>query len=228
MTNTCWRSNLWWRWIAANSAAEFIGLGTAAAVGFLVATRLGEPHGLPQTLLFAALFVLLGAFEGLIVGFAQAKVLVRRLPDLQGWVQATVVGAVVAWVIGMAPSTIMSLTHSGGSGPPPEIGEPLRLLLAAGLGLVAGPVLAFFQWRCLRRCVSRRAAWWLPANAAAWALGMPIIFVSAHLGAGTSNPILVMLGVGASLLAAGAVVGAVHGCALVWLVSADGPFDKAG
>jgi len=218
---------LWWRWVAANSAAELFGLGTVAVVGYLVASRMGEPHGLSQSLGVAILLVSLGAFEGLVVGLAQAWVLERPLPALRGWVRASVVGAAVAWAVGMAPSTIMSLGESRTSGPPLEISEPFRLLLAAGLGLVAGPLLAFFQWRCLRLCLAQRAVWWLPANAAAWAVGMPTIFVGAHMSAYTSDPILISLGVGVSLLAAGAVVGAVHGGVLVWLLPAGAPSGEA-
>jgi hypothetical protein len=226
MTSDSRFSKFWWQWVAANSIAELIGLGTVAAIGYLIASRAGEPHGLLQYLAIAASFVLLGAFEGLVVGLAQARVLLRQLPALQGWVRASVVGAIVAWALGMLPSTIIGLM-SGTSGPPPEISEPLRLLLAAGLGMVAGPLLAFFQWRRLRLCLTQGAAWWLPANAVAWALGMPIIFVGAHMSAYTSNPALISLGVGLSLLAAGAIVGAVHGGALVLLLSAGAARGKA-
>lgn len=227
MTGELSRRVLWWHWVAANCAAEFLGLGTIAAVGYVVASRMGEPHGVSQSLGFAILFVALGAFEGLVVGLAQAWVLQRPLPALRGWVRASVLGAAVAWAVGMTPSTIMSLRESGASGPPPEVSEPARLLLAAGLGLVAGPLLAFFQWRRLRLCLTQRAAWWLPANAAAWALGMPAVFVGAHMSAYTSDPVLISLGVGASLLAAGAIVGAVHGGALVWLLSTGDPRGAA-
>jgi hypothetical protein len=53
------------------------------------------------------------------------------------------------------------------------------------------------------------------ANAAAWALGMPVIFLGAH-GAAASHGSAVHLAVlgAVTLAAAGAVVGAVHGA---WL-----------
>jgi hypothetical protein len=156
---------------------------------------------------FACVFILLGALEGLVVGWAQASVLEQRLPKLRVWVRASVVGAVVVWALGMAPSTIMSLSQPPGAGQPPEISEALRLLLAAGLGVVAGPVLAFFQWRSLRQHV-QRAWWWLPANAIAWAVGMPIISLGAHMGAYATAPLLIVLGVAATLAVAGAAVGA--------------------
>ena len=214
-----WQKKFWWQWIAANSLAELLGLGTVAVLGFLAITQFGEPHGLVQSLSYAVLFVLLGSFEGLVVGLAQARILRQRLPDLRGWVRATVIGAVVAWALGMAPSTIMSINPTAATELAPPFSESLVLLLAAGLGLIAGPLLAFFQWLCLHRYVPHRAAWWLPANAVAWMLGMPIIFLGAHLGSLGVNPIFIALGTGMSLLGAGAVVGALHGRVLVWLLS---------
>lgn len=212
----------WWQWIAANSLAELLGLGGVAVAGIVIATYLGEPQGLLPSLGVAALFVLLGAGEGLVVGMAQAIVLRRRLPELRGWVRATVAGAVVAWVVGMAPSTIMNIVSPDTSaGPPPQISESVRLLLAAGLGLATGPLLAFFQWRRLRRYVMRHAAWWLIANALAWALAMPVIFAGVHLTAALESPRIIVLGAGLSLLAAGAIAGAVHGYVLVRLLAIE-------
>ena len=173
MTDDSWQKKFWWQWIGANSLAELIGLGTVAILGFIAITQFGEPHGLAQSLSYAALFVFLGAFEGLVVGIAQARILRRRLPSLQSWVRATVIGAIVAWALGMMPSTIMSINPTTASDPPPEISEGLVLLLAAGLGFITGPILALFQWFRLRKYVRHRAAWWLPANAVAWMLGMP-------------------------------------------------------
>lgn len=221
-----WRVRFWLRWVAANAIAELVGLGTVATLGYFAAARLGEPHGPWSAITFASVFVPLGAFEGLAVGLAQSRVLSSRLPHIHGWVSASVIGAVVAWVVGMVPSTLMSIIGPGSSEAPPEIGEPVRLVLASGLGLVAGPILAFFQWRRLRRHVAR-AGWWLPANAVAWALGMPVIFIGAHLGALATNPVLIVPGVAVVLLAAGGVVGALHGAALIWLISDGAPRGPA-
>lgn len=188
----------------------------------MIASRLGEPPGVQQALVLAFVFVLLGVFEGFVVGWAQTRVLKRRVPALTGWIRATVVGAVVAWTVGMLPNAIMSLAQQADATPTPEIGEFLRLVLAAGLGLVTGPVLAFFQWRVLRHYV-QRAGWWLPANGAAWAAGMPIVFAGAHMSAYATNPPVIALGVAATLALAGAVVGAIHGVVLLWLLSAPRP-----
>lgn len=89
--------------------------------------------------------------------------------------------------------------------------------LAALMGLVAGAILGTPQWLVLRRHV-RRAAWWIPANALAWVPGMVMAFYAAAFIFSTSiGGSTVVLAVG-TLAAIGAVVGAIHGLALVWLV----------
>jgi hypothetical protein len=87
--------------------------------------------------------------------------------------------------------------------------------LAAAMGLALGPLLGWAQWLVLRRHV-RGAGPWIWANAAAWAVGMPIVF----LGAGNAPPagLVAVPFVLAVLAAAGAAVGAVHGAVLVRLV----------
>ena len=131
---------------------------------------------------------------------------------------ATLAGALVAWFLGSLPSTLMGVgsDQSGASSQEPETW--LMLLLAAGMGLFLGVILALPQWRVLRRAAPR-ASIWLPANAA-WALGMPGIFAAVDLAynAGTvAGAVAVMA---AALALTGAAVGAVHGLALVWLARA--------
>jgi hypothetical protein len=215
-----WRSTFWRRWVVANALGELVGLGAVAAVGFLVFQRAGEPANAAQALSFAAAFVLLGAFEGLVIGLAQRHVLRTLLPAVRGWVLATVVGAVVAWGIGMVPSTVASLMQQDATAAPPEPPLALILLLAAGLGAVAGPMLAAFQWLSLRRVVPDKAWFWLPANAAAWAFGMPIIFLGAQSNEITSNTAAIAATAAFSIFVAGAVVGAVHGRVLLGMVQA--------
>jgi hypothetical protein len=215
-----WRERFWWQWIAANALAELIGLGLVAGAGAGAAVfgRWGEPSGLGPSLGFAAVFVALGAAEGAVVGLAQRQVLRTRLPRLRGWVTASVVGAVAAWGVGMVPSTLMRLHEAAGGPAPDPPGLAVTLLLAAGLGAAAGPMLAVFQWICLRRVLRTGAAWWLPANAAAWAVGMPIIFAGAQVNDLSSNKVVIVAGVALALAVAGAAVGAVHGAVMAWLL----------
>ena len=209
----------WWiRWIGANALAELVGLGTSSLLWLLFFFGMEEQLGT----LIAALVVVVGStlFEGSAVGIGQWLVLRRPLPtlSLRAWWLATSLGALVAWTLGMVPSTLLSMSaEAAESAPPPEMSNLLTYLLAAAMGFVLGPVLALPQWWVLRRHVAH--AWqWIPANAAAWALGMPMIFVTVSLvpiGAVSAWTILIVL---AGLALAGAVVGAVHGAMLLRLL----------
>jgi hypothetical protein len=80
--------------------------------------------------------------EGVVVGAAQEFVLRQRLTRLRrwSWILATAIGAGLAWMLGMVPSTVMALSSSESTSP--SSGEPTAVvtaLLAAGLGLAAGP-----------------------------------------------------------------------------------------
>jgi hypothetical protein len=227
---------LWGRWVLATAAGELLGLGTTALLGAGLVLTLGLGEGLGPTLTVAAAMILGGmAVEGATVGVAQWLVLRGPLPRLgwRPWVLATAIGAGAAWALGMIPSTAMSLLADGAAGTGGASGpaaEPSGLLfygLVALMGLVLGPVLGLPQWLVLRRYVAL-AGWWMPAQSAARALGMIVIF----LGTNAIGPEGLTLGVVALLLAAlavaGAVVGAVHGLALLWLLHQPRPVEGPG
>jgi hypothetical protein len=206
----------WLRWVAANALGEAVGLSAVLLVGFgVLGPSLSGLAGAWPAVVGLIAGVLLGIFEGVVVGAAQGAILRRRLPRLalRTWIVATVIGAMVAWGLGMLPSTLMSADASGGQAAA-EMPEALTYAMAAGMGLVSGVILALAQWLALRQHV-RRAGLWLPANALAWLCGMPLVFLGmGAIPAGASVlqalPIVV-----AATVAAGAVVGAIHGVMLV-------------
>ena len=199
---------LWRRWIVANAVGELVGLGLTGVVA-AVAVATYEPD---RATLAAGLVVASGALEGLVVGGAQWQVLRTWIAvPARSWVIATMLGAVAAWAVAVTPMQLLG-AQDGGSEP----SLPLQLALAAGMGLVAGPVLAGPQAVVLRRHV-RRAWVWVIANSVAWAVALPVTFVGpAVLPAGTS-PAAYGAAFAVGALAAGAVAGAVHGVALVEL-----------
>jgi hypothetical protein len=211
---------LWSRWVGANALGEALGLGGTALVGAALFPALGDGVGLLSALGVAAVAIAAGtAIEGLAVGTAQWLILRRPLPgiDWRTWAGATALGAGVAWTFGMLPSTLMSIGQDAGQGTATEPSAAIVYALAFAMGLVLGPVLGCAQWMVLRRHV-RGAGLWMPANALAWAFGMVIVFagVSAVFDRGVSPGSLALAIL--SLAVTGAVVGGIHGLALVRLV----------
>lgn len=212
-----WR--FWKSWIIANAMAELIGLGSSSLLWLLFFFGMESYLGV----FLAAVVVVIGStlLEGSAVGIAQALVLRQWLPklSLRQWWLATMLGAFVAWCFGMAPSTMMTMNaETTTAAPPPAISDTIIYLLALLMGLVLGPVLALPQWWVLRRHVAR--AWlWLPANAVAWSLGMLAIFVVIGLLPAATITVTTVLIILMGLLIAGAIVGAVHGVVLIWLLT---------
>jgi hypothetical protein len=215
---------LYRRWIWANGWSELVGLGATALLGWWVIRSTGEPSSVLAVLGTALLAVAGGTLlEGVLVGYAQARALRPSLPALSGgsWIIATAVGAGVAWALGMIPSTVMTLagaSSAGGQPPPAWLAGPAQYLLAALMGLVLGVVLGFPQALVLRR-YTRRWRRWIPANALAWALGMPIVFAGAGLAPVNAGLAPVIATVGLTCLVAGLVVGATHGVVLAGLLA---------
>ncbi|HEU5049809.1 MAG TPA: hypothetical protein VFU00_05750 [Gemmatimonadales bacterium] len=215
-------------WIGANAIAEAIGLGTTLVLGRALAARLADTSAVAELLLTAGIAIAAGiVLEGLVVGWAQGRVIHRYFGDVSvgAWVRATALGAGAAWLVGMFPSTVVGLIQLGrapvdAAQPPPDASVgPVPLVqyaLAAALGAVAGPVLGVFQSRVLRS--SRPPVrGWVVANAAAWALGMVVLFIGMDVLPWAEGGAALAVGIYAVCGLAGALVGAVHGR---WLVAA--------
>lgn len=209
---------IWLRWILANSVGEVVGLGLAALVGVWFALNYETNQTTSSILLMAVLMIVAGTFEGVVVGFAQSLVLRLAIRDFKtkGWVIATAIGAFIAWTLGGIPSVAMSLNEQATATPPEEMSDAAMYGMAVIMGLALGFTLGVPQWLILRSYV-QRAGWWTLANALAWAFGMPVVFIAAS-NAPLSNPFLLVLWIGFVVGLAGAIVGALHGLFLVWLL----------
>mgnify|MGYP005843658689 CR=1 FL=1 len=228
MTNTDSRIRLWGRWLGANAVGEMLGLGVTFAAIALAFSGLEGHSGVGSVLLSFLLAVASGAFEATLVGLAQWWAMRPWFPAItrRAWWSATVAGALVAYGLGYLPSTLMSLGEEAAQAPVAEPPQWLVLLLAAGLGVVAGAVLSFAQWLVLRKQV-RRAGWWIPAHMLAWSVGMPIIFWGIDVSQ-KGQSLAQMVGLlGGCLLLTGAVVGAIHGTALVALARSVAPIRRS-
>jgi len=215
------------RWTVANAVAELLGLGGVALLALALFGDRNAGTTAAAEIERAAAFVAAGAFEGAVVGAAQWGVLRRALPDVtaRSWIGATIVGAVVAWALGMIPSTVMALRQASelrtGAGAPSSAAEPAATLVygaAVLMGAALGAVLGSAQYRVLRGRVPH-AGHWLFANAAAWAVGMPIIFGGIDAAVATGGGIRSASVIAATLLVAGAAVGAVEGDVLARMLA---------
>lgn len=213
------QNQFYFRWILANALAESIGLGATLLLGQGANSTIGDAPGAFTIVSAAVVAVLLGiVLEGVVVGCAQGMALRSRLPSfsVRDWTIATAVGAGIAWLLGMVPSTVIALHELGApvepaaGAAPPELAPWLQYSLAAAMGLALGPVLAIAQVQVLKRHIPRPYGW-LWANAIAWAAGMPIIFAGMEWvpwkGGRVSIALAILLVCGAS----GAAVGAIHG-----------------
>jgi hypothetical protein len=207
------KKQLWTRWTLANAVSEMIGLGLTFVITGLFMSRVGEGNTIAAILLSFVVAIGSGAIEATFVGLAQWWAMKPWFPSIGKfeWWRGTFLGAMVAYVLGYLPSTIMSMGEATASTAP--VAEPAQwivLLLAAGMGAVGGAVLSFAQWLVLRGKV-QRAGLWIPANMLAWTFGMPVIFWGIDMAFKMSalwQSVLLMAG---TLFAAGAVVGGIHG-----------------
>lgn len=212
-------NQLWTRWTLANAFSEMIGLGLTFALTGLAFSKLDNQKTITGILLAFLLAVASGGIEATVVGLAQWWAMHPWFPFISKfvWWRATLIGALVAYVLGYLPSTLMNMGEATASSAP--MAEPpqwIILLLAAGMGAVGGAALSFAQWLAIRREV-RGAGVWIPANMLAWTFGMPIIFLGIDLAFemfALWQSVLVMAG---TLFVSGAVVGAIHGRFLVSL-----------
>jgi hypothetical protein len=105
------KRTLWLRWVAVNGLGEMFGLGLTFAVGVLVISSLGDQSGVSAILMSFLVAVASGAIEATLVGLAQWWAMHPWFPMIarRSWWFATLVGALLAYVLGYLPSTLMSL-----------------------------------------------------------------------------------------------------------------------
>lgn len=198
-----------------------VGLGVTALMGWWINRVQGSLSSTLGILVGAIGLVVAGILcEGVLVGYAQGRVLRQLFPSLSKprWIWLTAIGAGFAWLVGMIPSTIASLNASnqiGGNAAPPFEGA-MVFVMAAAMGIALGTFLGVPQWFELRRQVSY-SGWWVAANSVAWAVGMAIVFIGATPPNEKTPVGVIFLIIPVTCLVAGLVVGAVHGLFLLWL-----------
>lgn len=140
----------WFQWTLVSLGGWFAG----AFAGQLVGSILGMIIGL--------------AVAGAVVGLAQWLVLRGRVNRAGWWIAATAAGVALAGSVGGVIVSVQVLL--------PETDQlPYVAVATAGLEwmLIGGTLPGLLQWLVLRQWV-RRAGWWLPGSAFAWATGIAV------------------------------------------------------
>lgn len=205
----------WGRWFVACTVAEVLGIAAAAGAAGLGLAVVGEPTSAGDALAILALAVIGGSLEGLAIGALQVRVLRTWLPAVSTfrYVGGTVVMAALFWLLGMLPSTLMSLDGEATS--TTAIDPPLlAVALASALGgACAGVVFGAVQGWALRGYVDHPWRWIRP-NAVGWGIAVAVITIGASLvPAGWSVGLLIVFG-GMLGVVSGASVGLVTAQAL--------------
>jgi hypothetical protein len=158
--STSWDRTTWRTWVTRTTLGE--------AAGFLlpVLVVLSGADDLPSGPRLVVL-LLAGAAEGAVLGWAQSSVLQCLVPGFskRDWILRTALAAVVAWAIGMGPST-----WAAGLGDLPAAGAAV---VAVPAGVVLLCSIGVAQWTVLRRHV-RGAGWWIAWTAAAWIVALGV------------------------------------------------------
>src|SRR3990172_30094 len=128
---------LWLRWVEANAFGEVFGLGATLAVGGYAISRLEMQSEIGFVLVSFLIAVLSGVIEATVVGLAQWWAMHPWLRTLtrRAWWLATLAGALLAYILGWLPSTIMNLGEQATQTPVAEPPQWIVLLLAGGLGM---------------------------------------------------------------------------------------------
>ena len=196
------------RWTAAFLFGELVGFVPPAMTGVV----LGGAHVSDPTMV--AGLTVAGLLEGAAIGGAQARVLARSAPEIDGrdWMIATTAAAGFAWFVGMGGGALMGSSA----------GSPLLLIGLVPAWSAALMSMGYLQWRVLRRSVDRSARW-VPVTAGAWLVGVmiPVVALSAAPNGwpGWAHGVVGLV----AAVAMGCTVGALTGRTLERLLSDPSP-----
>ena len=193
-------AQLFRRWLLTVTAGEFVGFSVPAVTGALTV----------ESTVTTAVVALLaaGAVEGTMLGLAQSIVLRRELPRLvrRRWISATAVGAVLAYAIGLLPSTL--------AGQWAELPGTVLVIAALLLGTALLASIGTAQWLVLRTVVPRSGSWVVTtALARLGGLAVFLVFTTPLWQPGQPVVIVTAVGVAGGLLMA-VVTSAITGLAL--------------
>ncbi len=163
-TGAWWDWRLFGMWVLVNGIAFVVIPLAGMALEQLASLATKSLVQDNRTLAVLVIAVIGAAFQGLVVGRWQWRLLRRRVPDLKRrrWVIATLVPAFVVWLLAIAPQAADVLAKGGNT----------LLVFREGFiqALVLGPLIGLSQAAALRGHTSRWA-WWFAANVTTYVSG---------------------------------------------------------
>ncbi len=104
------KNQLWSRWTLANALSEMVGLGLTFLITGLAFSMLDGLGTMTSILLSFVIAVASGVVEATLVGLAQWWAMHPWFPTIErfAWWRGTFIGALIAYVLGYLPSTIMT------------------------------------------------------------------------------------------------------------------------
>lgn len=156
------------KWVLANFIAKLLGLGIIPFVSTIFS--INDNQNLQRVL------ILVGLFQGLILGVAQWLVLRRYMRNSIWWLLATILGCFFGWllvlfVIALALFT-MAITQKELDSITTFFGV---IWLATTVGILIGLPQALILLTSLR-VKFYKAAWWMNVNALAWIVRLFLMF----------------------------------------------------
>ncbi|MEV0895353.1 hypothetical protein [Actinoplanes sp. NPDC049802] len=198
MSDGVWRS-----WTATVTAAEVAGFLAPAAVGALTADA-------AWTVTVPALLAA-GAVEGTLLGWGQAVVLRRELPGFprRRWIAVTAAAAVLAYAIGVLPSSAAGVWQRWPAAAQVVVGGLLGLALLNSIGVA--------QWTVLRRLVPHSARW-IGYSAVGWLAGLAVfmLFTMPLWQPGQALAVTIAIGVAGAVLMAATMAAITGRCVWRW------------
>lgn len=180
------------KWVLANLIAKLLGIGIIPFVGTVFS--INDNQNLQRVL------ILVGLFQGLILGVAQWLVLRRYMRNSIWWLLATILGCFFGWllvlfVIALALFT-MAITQKELDSMTTFFGV---IWLATTVGILIGLPQGLILLTSLR-VKFYKAVWWMNVNALAWIVRLFLMFTILSIISEKSSLSILFVMLGAEIL----------------------------
>lgn len=161
------------KWVLANLIAKLLGLGIIPFVGTIFSINNNQN--------LQIVLILVGLFQGLILGVAQWFVLRRYMRNSIWWLLATILGCLFGWLL---VSFVIALALFTMAIAQKELDSITILFgviwLATTVGILVGLPQALILLTSLR-VKFYKAVWWMNVNALAWIIRLFLVFAASGI-----------------------------------------------